>query len=84
MPNETAGCELFANRTWTAISITDALKMPRSRLMRCLECRGRVRPHREGSDGQRAHMEHYERHRGCSRGDCYEGRSTPHPRALGE
>lgn len=74
--------ELHANRTWNPISIAVALSMPRSRRMRCPECHGRVRAHREGTTGQRAHMEHYERHTGCSRGDCFDGNSRPHPRAL--
>lgn len=82
MEEESVACELFANRAWTPISLDHAMQMPRSRLLRCLECRGRVRAHRQGSDGQRAHLEHYERHTGCSRGDCFAGVSTLHPRAL--
>lgn len=74
--------ELFANKRWNMISVEHALSMPRSRVLRCPECQGRVRAHREGSTGQRAHMEHYERHKGCSRGDCFDGTSRPHPRSL--
>lgn len=74
--------ELHANKCWNPISLAHALTMPRSRRMRCPECHGRVRAHRQGSDGQKAHMEHYERHVGCSRGDSYDGNSRLHPQAL--
>lgn len=72
--------EIWAKGAWQPIDIGLAVRMPSSRIMRCLECGGRVRAHREGSNGQRPHMEHYERHKGCSRGDCFDGSSRPHHR----
>lgn len=45
--------ELYANQEWIPVELELALKMPRSRRMRCPECHGRVRVHKEGSDGQR-------------------------------
>ena len=74
--------ELSANQTWTPIDLDHALTMPRSRRMRCPECHGRVRAHKAGQDGQKAHMEHYERHAGCSRGDSFNGTPAPHHKAL--
>lgn len=74
--------ELWADAKWVPITIDLALKMPRGRRMRCPECHGRVRAHKEGSTGQKAHMEHYERHPGCSRGDCFDRKPRPHQRAL--
>jgi uncharacterized protein with PIN domain len=74
--------ELHANGRWEPIEIELALKMPSSRRMRCPECGGRVRSHKAGTTGQKAHMEHYKRHEGCSRGDCFDGASRPHPATL--
>lgn len=74
--------ELHANKAWQPIEIELALKMPKTRRMRCPDCHGRVRAHKVGSDGQRAHMEHYERHTGCPRGDCFKGPLSPHSKAL--
>lgn len=74
--------ELSANKTWVSIDIDTALSMPRTRLMRCPDCHGRIRAHKAGRDGQKAHMEHYERHEGCARGDCFNGSATRHPKAL--
>ncbi len=75
--------ELFAYKTWTPIELSVALTIPRTRRMRCPECKGRIRAHKEGSDGQKAHMEHYEAHTGCSRGNSFNGEVSHHPRALG-
>jgi hypothetical protein len=67
---------------WTGLSIDDALLL-KKRILRCPDCHGRVRPHAEGKDGQSAHMEHYERHQGCPRGDCFEeAKRGPHHRPL--
>ena len=74
--------ELHANGRWEPIEMELALKMPSSRRMRCPECAGRVRSHSVGRNGQKAHMEHYERHKGCSRGDCFDGTARPHHSAL--
>ncbi len=75
-------CEVLVGRDWTAVDLATALRLAPKRMKRCIECRGRVRAHRAGSDGQRAHMEHFERHHGCSRGDCFDGTQTEHPRAI--
>lgn len=74
--------ELHANGSWHPIDLELALKMPKSRRIRCPECHGRVRAHRLGKNGEVAHMEHLERNKGCSRGDCFDGNHRPHPRAL--
>jgi len=81
MPRAT-DCELQANGRWELVDIGLALTMPRSRRMRCAECGGRVRAHGAGTTGQAAHFEHQERHRGCSRGDCFDGETRPHHRPL--
>ena len=75
-------CQVVAHGNWEGINIFLALKMPKTRIKRCIECHGRVRPHSTGSNGMKAHIEHFERHRGCSRGDCFDGSSRPHPVAL--
>lgn len=74
--------EIFAHGSWEPIDIDTALKMPRTRQMRCPECKGRVRAHKEGSNGQQAHVEHSIGHAGCSLGHYFNGRQTPHPKAL--
>ena len=72
-------CELWANERWNVLSIDEALKYPRGRLMRCRECLGVVRAHAAGKDGQGAHFEHEHRHEGCSRSDAFNGTRSPHP-----
>jgi hypothetical protein len=73
------------NITWIKVSVDEALefdKLERQRL-RCLECHGRVKPMSAGPGGVPcAHFEHFRRHKGCSRGDCFDGRHRPHPEAL--
>ena len=75
-------CEVYANKQWQGIDLALALKMPKTRIKRCPECHGRVRVHSAGSNGMRAHMEHFTRHAGCYRGDCFDGHSRQHPDAL--
>ena len=82
MAARSTDCELWANGCWQPIEIDLAVKMPKSRRMRCPECGGQVRAHRVGSSGQDAHFEHLERHKGCSRGDCFDGAKRPHHRPL--
>lgn len=74
--------QIFANGAWTPIDLALALKMPKRRVMRCPECHGRIRAHKVGANGEKAHMEHSERHKGCSRGDCFEGVTSMHPKNL--
>jgi hypothetical protein len=75
-------CELKAFGKWEAIELSQALKMPRERLMRCPECWGRVRAHAAGKDGQVAHFEHYENNPGCSLGFNFNGTRRKHKKVL--
>lgn len=75
-------CELWANKRWELIDIELAVRMPKGRFMRCVECHGRVRAHALGKTGQAAHFEHFERHKGCSRGDCFDGDPRMHHRTM--
>ena len=75
-------CQIFAHGEWVQISLEKALTMHADRTLRCTECHGRVRAHKEGKDGQRAHFEHKSRHPGCSRGNCFSGTSSLHPKAV--
>jgi len=74
--------ELFANKQWQPVEIELALQMGPGRIMRCVDCGGRVRAHKAGTTGQRAHREHYERHSGCPRSVSFCGERSPHPGAL--
>jgi hypothetical protein len=74
--------EIENNDGWTTISIVEALCQPRSRRLRCLGCGGQLRAHKEGTTGQRAHFEHYERHDGCPRVNYFGDKPRPHPRSL--
>jgi len=73
-----ADCELWADKAWHVLTIDDALRYPRDRVMRCRECHGQVHAHRAGG-GQSAHFEHEKRHEGCSRSDQFGGIKSPHP-----
>ena len=67
---------------WVTVGIDEALQR-RGEDMRCPECHGHLRPHREYSDGARAHFEHRTRHPGCStKLRSYTGNPTYHPNAL--
>ena len=76
-------CEMRDGREgWTIIPISLALKL-RGEDMRCPECHGRMRPHREYSDGARAHFEHQTAHSGCStKPKTFVGTQSLHPEAL--
>jgi len=68
---------------WRRIGIAEALSEPRSSVMRCLGCGGRVKAHREGTTAQRAHFEHYQKHAGCRlKPSTFDGTATRHPHAL--
>ncbi len=75
-------CELWANNRWNVISIDLGRRLPPERRMRCPECHGRVRFHKEGKNGETAHFEHSERNAGCSKGDCFDGTPRRHRRPL--
>jgi len=61
-------CEVYAHKVWQGIDLALALRMSKTRIKRCPECHGRVRIHSAASNGMRAHVEHFARHPGCSRG----------------
>lgn len=76
-------CEVQVRGAWVPVPLEQALnQLDASRLKRCIECHGRVRAHRQGDNGMRAHFEHVERHEGCSLGPVFNGQKTPHPKAL--
>jgi uncharacterized protein with PIN domain len=76
-------CELWANKSWVLIGIEQGNAMA-GRRMRCPECNGRVMPHQEGKNGEKAHFEHEKRHTGCSLGDCFDSKQprSRHPSAI--
>lgn len=62
--------------------VADILRMEPRPLLRCPECHGRVRAHKEGTTGQRAHFEHFAAHSGCSLKPTFRGVRSRHPEAL--
>jgi hypothetical protein len=75
-------CEIWINKGWRIVRVTYAIARP-SALVRCAECKGRIRLHRPGPNGvPRAHMEHLVGHPGCSVGKYFDGTHTPHPDAV--
>ncbi len=64
-------CEILDGKQWKTIGIDDALEIRRQRGRwpggRCVECNQRVRPHKLGTTGQRAHFEHLTGNPSCSR-----------------
>lgn len=75
-------CEMRGPGGWVTVGIDEALGR-RGEDMRCPECKGRVQPHREYSDGARAHFEHRAAHSGCStKPRTFSGFRRPHPDAL--
>ena len=73
-------CELWGNGGWHLRTIEQVLGWPREKLLRCVECHGRVKWHKAGADNvPPAHFEHYVRHPGCSRCDQHDGSRSPHP-----
>jgi len=77
-------CEIpQAVGVWRMIGVSDALPLRGMVKMRCPECLGPARPHEASSDGDvSAHFEHLQRHKGCSKGDCFVGERARHPHAL--
>ena len=79
-------CEIsYGDGIWDEISIDVALKIRDSGAtnftIRCQECHGQVRAHKEGAGG--AHFEHLQGHAGCSKGNYYDGQgSRLHPSAI--
>jgi hypothetical protein len=81
MPRSTT-CEIPDGEGWKEVSVEGAIGMPRTVEKRCPECHGPVRAHKEGANGASPHIEHRQRHKGCSRGDCFNGHQSPHPHAI--
>lgn len=76
-------CELNLRGQWVRITIDKALSLHSTRMLRCVECHGRVRAHNASEDGvMRAHFEHRRGHEGCSRSHYFSGTRSPHPKAL--
>jgi hypothetical protein len=74
--------ELWGNKSWNLIGIDTGLTMPKERRMRCPECHGKVWPHKEGTNAQKAHFEHDERNTGCSLGNCFDGTKRRHRKPM--
>ena len=76
-------CEVKVKEIWITRTIDQALTLHKERVLRCPECYGQVRAHKEGAGGMaRAHFEHVTGHEGCSRGIYFKGNKSPHPRSL--
>ena len=76
-------CEVQVIGKWISRTLSEALALHRDRVLRCNECRGRVRAHNPASDGSmKAHFEHFQRHEGCSLGHYFNGIQSPHPKSL--
>lgn len=58
---------------WQAISVEDGLRL-RDETFRCLECYGKAKLMSASvSPPMAAHGEHFQRNKGCSLGDCFDG-----------
>lgn len=76
-------CEERINGHWVRRAVAEVLTAAARSPIRCPECHGRVRAHKEGTTGQRAHFEHMKRHEGCSlKKSTFSGRRARHPEAL--
>jgi hypothetical protein len=76
-------CELWGNSRLNLIGLDLGRTMPSpGRRMRCPECRGKVRFHKEGVNGEVAHFEHTEANPGCSKGNCFDDIHRPHRKQL--
>lgn len=76
-------CQERVNGQWVIRTIAEVQAAPARGPIRCPECHGPVRPHKQGTTGQRAHFEHRKRHEGCSlKKSTFNGRRSRHPDAL--
>jgi hypothetical protein len=67
---------------WQRISVMDGLRL-RDEIFRCPECFGRVRLMSASIEPpMAAHGEHFQRNKGCSLGDCFDGDSRIHSSPL--
>jgi hypothetical protein len=63
---------------WQLISVDDGLRL-RDETFRCPECFGKVKLMSASKDPPvAAHGEHFQRNKGCTLGDCFEGVNRPH------
>lgn len=82
MSIDTYSCEVWIESNWTVVTVEVALAYP-TLTKRCMECHGHIKLMRAGPKGKpRAHPEHHKRHSGCSLGDCFDGKKTPHPKQV--
>lgn len=75
-------CDVWRGNRWEEIDIDEAIPIRSEYLMRCCECHGRVKAHRQANNGMRPHFEHWAAHDGCSRSTRFSGTRSPHPEAL--
>jgi hypothetical protein len=63
---------------WQLISVGEGLRL-RDETFRCPECLGRVRLMSPSTEPpMAAHGEHFQRNKGCSLGDCFDGTKRMH------
>ena len=75
-------CEVRAGDGWEERDVLEVLTLDPRPAMRCPECWGGVRPHKEANNGMRAHFEHLVAHKGCRLGSNFSGTPSQHPSAL--
>jgi hypothetical protein len=67
---------------WQHISVEEGLRL-RDETFRCPECLGRVRLMSASKNPpMAAHGEHFQRNKGCSLGDCFDGKKRIHSSPL--
>ena len=71
-------CDIKINGKWQRITLAKALALDKTRTLRCVECEGQVRAHREGRNGEAAHFEHLQQNPGCSLGFFFNGTRAKH------
>lgn len=72
------------NRTfgWQSIPVSEGLRL-RDETFRCLECFGRAKLMSASEiPPMEAHGEHFQRNKGCSLGDCFDGEKRVHSSPL--
>jgi hypothetical protein len=67
---------------WQPISVVDGLRLG-DETFRCPECFGKVKlMSASGNPSMAAHGEHFQRNKGCSLGDCFDGVQRIHSSPL--
>jgi hypothetical protein len=67
---------------WQLIAVNEGLRL-RDETFRCPECFGRVKPMSASENPpMAAHGEHFQRNKGCSLGDCFDGEKRIHSSPL--